>query len=39
MPGLEAAGREERSPKAAEDWKTSISAARHFLGVVITQGI
>lgn len=40
MPGLEAAGREERSPKAAVDWRTSITAARlFFLGVAITQGI
>lgn len=39
-PGLEAAGRDERSRKAAVDWRTSISDARLFsLGVVIIQGI
>lgn len=40
MPGREAAGRDERSRKAAADWRTSISDARLFsLGVVIIQGI
>lgn len=41
MPGLEAAGKEGRSPEAAVNWRTSISDARCFfsLGVAITQGI
>lgn len=30
MPGLEAAGREERSPKAAEHWRASITDAQLF---------
>lgn len=30
MPGLEAAGREERSPEAAVDWRTSISGHSVF---------